>query len=233
MDDLLNYIGKRIRLFRKTRKMSIDGLAKSINKSKATVSKYESGGIAIDIATLFDISRALEIDIRQLISYTPPEVIPPLPPNPFGQTEYLYLYQLCENKVFSSVIHLKPHRETGKIDATLYYKLADIKDFEKCDCVYHGIMKCHDNIMNFMFENYHNKSETAMINFFIPVKKVSAVSGLMSGIKANNLFPSAFKVILSKDFIKPDEEFKKHLKMSAESYKKLKADNMYTVEALT
>lgn len=43
-----------------------------INKSKATLSKYENGTITIDIETLYDIAQALNIDLKCFIDYQPP-----------------------------------------------------------------------------------------------------------------------------------------------------------------
>ena len=53
MEDIKIEIGKKIRIYRKKQKMTLDELAAVIYKSKATVSKYEKGEISIDISTLY------------------------------------------------------------------------------------------------------------------------------------------------------------------------------------
>lgn len=44
---LSSQIGKRIKLYRKQQKMTLEDLAACINRSKATVSKYECGAIVL------------------------------------------------------------------------------------------------------------------------------------------------------------------------------------------
>ena len=74
MEDLSNInieIGKKIKNIRKSKNMTIQELANSINKSKSTVSKYENGDISIDIQTLYEISNALNVHVEQLLYIRP------------------------------------------------------------------------------------------------------------------------------------------------------------------
>lgn len=59
--------GKAIRTFRKKNKLTVQELADRICKSKATVSKYESGKISLDLDTLFDIAQVLQAPPRAVI----------------------------------------------------------------------------------------------------------------------------------------------------------------------
>ena len=56
------HVGQRIKKYRKSRGYTIEQFSAMINKSKATVSKYENGTITIDVETLYDVARALDID---------------------------------------------------------------------------------------------------------------------------------------------------------------------------
>lgn len=69
MAEISQEIGRRIRAFRKMRKLTLDELALIIYKSKSTISKYEKGEISIDIETLYDIADALSVNIEQLLYY--------------------------------------------------------------------------------------------------------------------------------------------------------------------
>ncbi len=60
-------VGARIRYYRNLNKISLQTLAQSIHKSISTVSKYESGQIAIDIDTLYEIADCLQVSIHQLL----------------------------------------------------------------------------------------------------------------------------------------------------------------------
>lgn len=65
------HVGQRIKKYRKSRGYTIEQFSAMINKSKATVSKYENGTITIDVETLYDIARALDIDLKCFIDYQP------------------------------------------------------------------------------------------------------------------------------------------------------------------
>ena len=69
MKGISAHVGRRIRLYRKMKNITIEVFAGLINKSKATVSKYENGDISIDIETLFIIANALGISVNQLIDF--------------------------------------------------------------------------------------------------------------------------------------------------------------------
>ena len=72
MDTFSNHVGKRIKHFRKKQQMTIEELSDKICKSKSTVSKYESGQISIDVDTLSDIAKVLNVRVYQLTYDTPP-----------------------------------------------------------------------------------------------------------------------------------------------------------------
>ena len=70
MSDNMNIqqtVGDNIRKFRQARGMTMEDLAARIYKGKSTISKYEKGSIAIDIATLVEIAIALEVHPSQLL----------------------------------------------------------------------------------------------------------------------------------------------------------------------
>ena len=86
--------GKAIRTFRKKNKLTVQELADRICKSKATVSKYESGKISLDLDTLFDIAQVLQVRLEQLL-YKPPENVPTetvTVPNFFKNLNHMYIY---------------------------------------------------------------------------------------------------------------------------------------------
>lgn len=60
-------IGQKIRSFRKRKNLTLDEFGQKIYKSKANLSKYESGEISIDIDTLYQIAGALDIQVNQLM----------------------------------------------------------------------------------------------------------------------------------------------------------------------
>lgn len=51
----------------KNRQMTLQQLADRIHKSRASVSKYETGEVSLDIVTLTEIARVLEVQPGQLV----------------------------------------------------------------------------------------------------------------------------------------------------------------------
>ena len=119
MNEINVYIGGQIRKYRKANGMTLQQLADVIHKSRATVCKYENGEISIDIATLYEISQALQISFGQLASYQPP--LPPYTPptvgtlqrSPFFQAKrlYFYFYDGRYHRLKDGVIDIHEHAE--------------------------------------------------------------------------------------------------------------------------
>ena len=65
-DTNMQYIGEKIRDYRKKRGMNIQDLADAINKSKATITRYEKNEIIADIYTIMEICNVLNVDINDL-----------------------------------------------------------------------------------------------------------------------------------------------------------------------
>ena len=89
MSSFSYFVGQRIKKYRKSRGYTIEQFSAMINKSKATLSKYENGAITIDIETLYEIAQALDIDLKCFIDYQPPmfHAEPAVPKNSyFNQT---------------------------------------------------------------------------------------------------------------------------------------------------
>ena len=61
MSELTVRMGENIRIYRRANRMTLSELATKINKSKATVGKYEQGTIALDMDTLYEIAAALGV----------------------------------------------------------------------------------------------------------------------------------------------------------------------------
>ena len=64
MSHISQHVGSRIRMYRKMRGLTIQQLADQIHKSRASVSKYETGEITLDIETLHEISQVLQVHMQ-------------------------------------------------------------------------------------------------------------------------------------------------------------------------
>ena len=67
MSSFSNFVGHRIKKYRKSRGYTIEQFSAMINKSKATLSKYENGAITIDVETLYDISNIIDTRFKDLM----------------------------------------------------------------------------------------------------------------------------------------------------------------------
>ena len=94
MGSFSNFVGHRIKKYRKSRGYTIEQFSAMINKSKATLSKYENGAITIDIETLYEISRVLDIDLKHFVDYQPPTFHdePALHKNAYFRNSLAYMY---------------------------------------------------------------------------------------------------------------------------------------------
>lgn len=203
---VLEKLGSRIRLYRKARGMDLEDLAKSVHKSKASISKYELGQIVMDVLTLTEIAEALGVSTLQLLEPTPlPQGTAPSVNHPFGNTDTLYLYHMSRKRVYSSLLKIGAHDDSGFIHATLYYKVDNLHSLENCYCVYHGSMYNHEMVISFFLRNYHNAAENVLLNFSVPMHNTAILTGMISGL-SGSLAPTARKIILSQKELPIDDD---------------------------
>lgn len=61
MGNINLHAGMKIRMYRKNKNMTLQQLADRIHKSRASVSKYETGEVSMDIETLVEIAAAMSV----------------------------------------------------------------------------------------------------------------------------------------------------------------------------
>ena len=111
MTQVSEALGRKIREIRKNRRCTLEELGQAVHKSKATLSKYETGDIVIDVETLYEIARALRVSVFSLMNL-PVEECCAEPPAPDMRGRdvfaspllYLYYYGGEERAVHRSVI---------------------------------------------------------------------------------------------------------------------------------
>ena len=233
LNNLLLHIGKRIKLYRRIKNLTMEDLAKGIHKSKATLSKYEAGKISMDIATLFEIANALGVDINQLLDYDfPQRPTVSLMKNPFTNSDsiYLYFHDGRKNKIRHSLIKLHFNEFSKAIEATLFMDIASYSKHEECEYLYFGYMRPFDTVTTFILENQSTPIEQLTINMINPMKKFDSTFGLLNGIASQPLVPASVKVLLSKKAITDEEELRNLLILSKDDLRRIRMMNMYTVD---
>lgn len=226
---LLSSVGKNIKLYRKIRSMTLEDLARSIHKSRASVSKYEAGLVSIDLETLYDIAEALNVAPVQLFNCVPESHRPvnQASKHPFLQSDTYYLYNLYDGEVFFSLLKLLYNESNGITEATLFYKLNDTEpiDCSKCDCVYHGQLLQQDFVMSFLMKNLNDERETVLMNLRLPMKNVSEIIGMLCGLEFSTYEPVAVKMLLARNRLQINEALVERLAFTNQSFKELRQKN--------
>ena len=232
MSELNHYIGSRIRLYRQMKRYTLSELAAMIHKSKATLSKYETGEITLDIQTLFDLAGALGIRVQQLIDFAPSEQRQrPSSDNFFPQRQiYVYFYDGRRKKIVRSLLTIS-HEGVGSV-ATLYNDLSSFSQPESCLNLYFGTVEFFDTVTNFSFESQSNSIERLTLCAANPFDRSGQVLGMLSGMSRYPMLPVSIKCILSAAPMEEDEHLKALLVLSSKDLKLIRSLNMFAVEQL-
>jgi len=235
MKDVSIHVGKRIRLYRKTKNLTIEAFSGMINKSKATISKYENGDISIDIETLFTIANALRISVNQLVDYEKPaslrEIEEEVSMSQWSDTVqiYLYFYDGRRGRVVRNVIEAKIGDSKGMYPATLYADVESYENLYNCKFLYHGTMNRYDAFTNFNFVNHNNKVERVFIYAINSFSHSGCMMGMFSGLSTQPMSPVSFKCLLSPDIVEEGKGLKELLLLTKEDAKQMKKMNMFFV----
>ncbi|WP_246542790.1 helix-turn-helix domain-containing protein [Fusibacter paucivorans] len=226
-------VGNRIRLFRKSKGMTLQTLGDKIYKSRATVSKYESGAIAIEIGTLYAIADALNIKVEQL-----------LPPNEAAETVtsqsvpvfyknaarlYAYYYDGRNSSLIRCVIDITEDVETGRFKTMLYMNIKNFEEYLICENTYFGVTEHYDTLSKMILTNQATPIESITISMMGTFADANHRWGLMSGISFRPFMPIALKMYITKAIQKETPEFIRSLKITKEDYRYMKIYNMFSV----
>ena len=234
MKEVSLHVGSRIRLYRKAKKLTLLALSQKIHKSKATLSKYETGDITIDIETLFDIADVLGIRVQQLLDYAPPTpaIQSARPTGSFFPQRriYVYFYDGRVGKIIRNMLEID--NESARSTATFYNDIPTCDRFEECRNLYFGSVEYFDTVTNFSFENQSNRIEHVPLCATNPFDRGAQVLGMLSGISRYPMLPISIKCILSPVVLEEDESLMEKLVLSKKDIKLIKSLNMFAVEQL-
>ncbi len=234
MGNINQEIGKRICIYRKSRNMTMEGLAKIIFKSKSTISKYEKGEITIDIVTLYEIADALEISIEQLLYYpkekfvlTTDKSIPAF----FKDTNqfYSYIYDGRCNKLVRCVFDVLFEMENNQYKIMMYMNFKDYSTYQNCENTYWGYIEHYDALTNIQLTNQDSPIEKASVQILASYLDSQTKWGLFNGFSSRPMMPVATKMLFSKKPIAEDDDLIRELKISREDIRMFKLYNMFSV----
>lgn len=238
MSEIRKYIGKQIRMYRKVQGLTLQQLADMIHKSRATVSKYETGEISVDVDTLYDISFALRISMNQLTDYEPdikwveekkPEM---MRKSPFFEAKrlYFYFYDGRYKRLKDGIIDIYESKEhPGNYNASL--SINTVTPNGRSSAVYYtGKVVYSDMLIRFSFVNQYNTLEEDLLYIFNPLEFRDFTEGLLCGISSTDLMPCAFKCLVTLNPQEATEELREQLLLTKKEIQRFQKMNMLIVD---
>ena len=237
MSEISQHIGRRIRSIRKAQGLTLQQMAEKIHKSRASVSKYETGEITLDVETLYDIAAALDVDVSRLTDYRPERAAAPLPEqnqlskSPFFQASrlYFYFYDGRYNRLKDGVINIYQNDRSGQYEASLSIS-AVTPTGRSSEIYYTGKVVYSDMLIRFSFVNQYNTLEEDLLYIFNPLELRDFTEGLLCGISSADLMPCAFKCLVTLTPQEPTEELKQHLLITPKELRRWQKLNMLIVD---
>ena len=240
MNDVNLYIGTRVRNYRKMKGLTLQQLADRIHKSRATVCKYETGEISVDVGTLYEISQALDIQLSQLTDYHPhsEEEQPAVAvdydgESPFFKADrlYFYFYDGRYERLKAGVIDVHKHslNEDGSFEAVMSIR-STTPSGRSSEVYYNGNVLYSDMLIRFNFVNQYNKLEQDLLYIFNPLEVRDYTEGLLCGISSADLMPCAFKCLVALSPNEEYEELKGHLLFTNKELRRWQKMNMLLVD---
>lgn len=240
MNEINSYIGDKIRMYRKVRGLTLQQLADMIHKSRASVSKYETGEVTLDIETLFEISQALHISLNQLTNYRPDtdvfERVPGKPDtlkkSPFFQAKrlYFYFYDGRYKRLKDGIIDIyEQHDKPGNYEASL--SISAVTPAGRSSEVYYtGKVVYSDMLIRFSFVNQCNTLEEDLLYIFNPLEIRDSTCGLLCGISSADLMPCAFKCLVSLTPKEHTDDLQQLLLITKKDIRRWQKLNMFIVD---
>ena len=233
MTTLSQAVGARIRLYRQMKKLTLVALSEKIYKSKATLSKYETGEITVDVETLFDIAAALKIRPQQLLDIPCEDPAAPAGDGGSffaGRRIYLYFYDGRSSRIVRNL--LAAGRDGDPAGTTLYYDLPSFRKPEECRNLYVGTAEYFDTVSNFFLASQSNRIEHISLCAANPFDRLSQVLGMLSGLSRHPLLPVSIKCILSPDELEENDALKEKLLLSPQDARLIRSMNMFAIKPL-
>lgn len=231
MSDNMNIqqtVGDNIRKFRQARGMTMEDLAARIYKGKSTISKYEKGSIAIDIATLEEIAIALEVHPSQLLMSSAPEQSTPQAQGLVDET-YMFSYDGREKRIITSVIERYATEESNRFSIRLFYDVPSRNQLSDCVALYQGFSTKHDVLDNYTLENSYHQIEQIWLSCISGLSLNMIQKGFLAGLLNYSLLPAVRKVILNPHLI-PEDELMEHLVFTKKDLQTIRKSNLFIID---
>lgn len=220
--------GENLRRARKSKGLSLENIAKVINKDATTVGRYEKGEVVPNIEDICLICDELNIYEYELLGAKTKISNKDKNKNPFG-VKNLYLY-------YKAFFPSTKKYGKGKFKLIIIEKPdsceVNFVDYKTNKIYLTGYLLSDDNIAVFVFENYKPNSPRLEVSEII-LNVSNGLNGLMIGTfycTNGKYIPSIRKCVISKKDIEFNEEVMKLLKISETDKKELEDDDVLHIE---
>ncbi|MBQ6621597.1 MAG: helix-turn-helix transcriptional regulator [Mogibacterium sp.] len=209
------HVGARINLYRKKQNLTLEQLALLIGKSTSTISKYELGKISIDIDTLYQIAKVLQVSVSQLTDYR--EIRPYSGSEKqigfFSQNPIIYMYQYFSpmKEIVRCVIEMGAKDPAGDDQLMLYYDVRSMKDYKDASFIYHGTLHYTGPFAVLRSRNIIGMQDELFLYIKIPLWNLNVTTGLMMCQSQTLGNPVAAKIVLSKEEITDEAALRSNL----------------------
>ena len=220
-------LGKKLRSYRKNKQITLNELSEKLHKGISTLSKYESGEIAISIRTLFDLCEILNVDLITLLpeninrgNYHPNDRFSKY----FENLLYVYWYNGVENSFHTGVMEINNTLE----HTVFYFDINDPENYYDCGYIYNGNVQYSDSGIVFSLKNNEPPFDSIHIRIPFLIKRGTPRAGIMSCI-TTYYQNAAVKIVTSQKPLTMNEELKDSLMISQEDIKEMKHSNFFIV----
>lgn len=218
-------LGKKLRIRRRAKHITLNEMAKELNKSVATVSKYEKGEIFISIDVLIDICKILNIDVTSLL---PDTCIAEKQSDIaryqkyFSERLYLYWFNGEKNRLQKAVFE----NRNLSFRTTMYYDVEDVTDYYNANYIYEGEIVYSDTGTVFILACTEPPFDTLTVRLPSLGRNNKTKVGLLSTI--SYFYQSiAMKVVASETPLAENEELINELRISQEELRNIKRTNFF------
>ena len=226
MEDICREIGARLRALRRDRGYTLTEFAEIVHRSKSTLSKYERGEIAVDVATLDELARALDKSAAELFYAGAPGVSFAEAPEERledMQRYYLYMYGAHEGRpwVARNALFL------GEGSAHIYSELPNDEDIYAYRSCYMGVFRKTNSFARVIAVNPLHADDVLMLNYELTLKPAKAFTGFLCTMSIGHWFPLALPVIISSVPIADEAWLKARLAFTARDLRAFKSVNAF------
>ena len=227
-DDFYRELGQKLKACRKMQGIPLKRIARELNRSIATISKYENGEIIISLDVLVNFCRCLQVELAAVMPSTHKNAGHEKSRYTHMYIEKLWLYWYKKTSDSLHVSYIQCDNHTMR--AELYFDIKDVKNIRNCLYIYQGDIVYSDHSINFFVQNIMAPYDTITLNLPTMYKEneYRYRIGLSTGITFDyqNV---AIKMLGSNELISDRDFLMRKLIVSQEEIKTLKKCNYFYI----